>query len=276
VGLLLEAAAVPSEPVATPGASASAPSRADDRRRADAVRRLVGIFDRMLRRLQGVHEFSVRSGCLLRIALHRTTGMTRLPDGTRLAPGTDIIDLHLWNEQLAALPGPQYGLGRGAALRAQMAGSLSELARHLETDPALRTAAAIRAQTALVPRRRIPQLLRLAAAFGFRAAACARSGRRYRPVPGFCRNVFIWVLAWTFNPSALRRNGLQRQPCELWISRDALIAAHGGDAATRRRARRACIETNGSALFSEFGAPAGSANHRAVAGAFSSPRGQRH
>jgi hypothetical protein len=99
---------------------------------------------------------------LLRTALGQTAEVTWLADGSRLPPGAEIIDLHLWNERLCLLPPLRSGFGRAAALRRRMTVSLAELARHIETDASLQRVAAIPAQTALVPKRRIGKLLHVA------------------------------------------------------------------------------------------------------------------
>lgn len=203
------------------------------------LRQLIGRIDDVLRWWYGVHRYSRRAHCLLRIAVGQTADVTWLADGSRLAPGAEIIDLHLWNERLCLLPPFRRGLGRAAALRRRMAVSLVELARHIEAEPCLHSVAAIRAQTALVPKRRIDKLLRVAAAFGFEPAASLACKRpEGRQVGRFCEDLFISALAWAFNPEALGRSGWRRQRCELWISRAALLSAYGPGAELARSARR--------------------------------------
>jgi len=253
VGLSLSQPVFLPEPNITPRKPIALPHR------PNIARRIVETFDRGLRWFYGVREYSTQGDCLLRIAPAQVTEPTRLADGGILSAGTAILDLHLWNEHLLALPEPYSGLSRGAALRCRIATSLSDLARHLESDPALRTIAAIRAQTALAPRRRTPQLLRLAAFFGFGDAAAPRGSRWHRAVIHCGQNIFIWALAWTFNPSALRRNGLGRQHCELWITRDRFLAMHGRDAIAR-----ACIDRM-PARFVDAGAIHREHRHRAAA-----------
>lgn len=77
----------------------------------------------------------------------------------------------------------------------------------------------------LVPRKRMEKVLRIARAFGFEPAASPPPAG-YRC--GFWENLLLWALAWRFNPSTLRRNGVLRGRCELWISRGALIAGCTG------------------------------------------------
>ncbi|HWB49078.1 MAG TPA: hypothetical protein VG651_08205 [Stellaceae bacterium] len=205
----------------------------------DALRRLIGRIDDVLRWWYGVHEYSPQNECLLRVALGQTGEAIWLTDGSRLPPGTEVLDLHLWNERLCLLPPLRNGFGRAAALRRHMTASLVELARHIATDATLQRVAAIRARTALVPKRRIDKLLRVATAFGFEPAAVAASKRSDGwQIRRFCEDLVISALAWAFNPEALRHNGWRRQPYELWISRTALLSAYGPAAELKRNAGR--------------------------------------
>ncbi len=218
-------------------------------RSADWLRAVIGKFDEALRRFYGVYEFSLADGCLLRIARARVSEVTWLADGSRLPPGTEIIDLHLWNERLSRLPAPKRGLSRAIALRRSTAVSLCELARHVEAEASFCDIAAIRAQTALVPKRRIRKLLRVAAAFGFEEPASSEKAAGDFQIGHFWHDLFILALLWTFNPGACRRNGLRRQRCELWLSRPALIARYGGDrAGTARVLENTCRNSPNSHL----------------------------
>jgi hypothetical protein len=191
----------------------------------ETLRRLIGGLDRLLRRFYGITEFSGHPNCLLRIARGVADKDVRLADGCIVCRDAEVLDLHLWNEHVWSLPPPRRGLARANALRRYLRVSLCELAIRIETDPSLGAVAALRARAAFVPRRRMQKVLRIARAFGFDTAASAPpDGYPY----GFWESLLLWALAWTFNPSTLRRNGVLRGSCELWISRDALIAGCAG------------------------------------------------
>lgn len=225
---------------------------------ADPLRRLIGRIDDGLRWWYGVRGLSDRDDCLLRIALAQTAETTRLADGSALPSGALVIDLHLWNERLCLLPPLRHGFGRAAALRRHLRSSLEELARLCERGGLPEHVTAIRAQTALVPKRRIGKLLRVAAAFGLAPAAPAAQRRPERLRVGrFWQDLFVAALAWSFNPAALRRNGWRRQPCVLWMSRAALLSTYG-DAVRRER--------DGETPF------AGETHHRTRSSASGAPR----
>lgn len=228
---IIDFAACPAAAAATkpgspqpPAAAVAAPGSAELGNRR---RRLIGWLDRLLRRLQGIAEFSGEPDCLLRVARTRAGAELRLADGCRIGRGSEVLDLHLWNEHLSGLPSPRRGLARASALRRCIVASLHELAGRVETDPSFGQVAALRARTAFVPRRRLRKVLRIARAFGFDAIAPAPFGPRPGALLTLWEDLLLWALAWTFNPSTLRRNGVLREHCDLWISRGGFVARYG-------------------------------------------------
>jgi hypothetical protein len=207
--------------------------QANAARLGHSLRRLVGGLDRCLRHLLGVAEFSPHPDCLLRVARALAGETVRLADGCHIGRGAEILDLHLWNERLSTLPSRCRGLGRATVLRRRLQTSLRELASWLEADPALVSIAAVRACAAFVPRKRVGKALRIARAFGFDTTADPRSATRPGRAFRFGETLLCWALAWAFNPAVLRRGGLAPQRCELWISREDLLARYGDRAARR-------------------------------------------
>src|SRR5215469_15437505 len=139
-----------------------------------------------------------------------------LADGTEVHRGDQILELHLWNEHLLSLPSHGAGLGRGNVLRRRMTASLYELARHMASDPSLHAIEAVRARPACVPRNRAGKLVHIARAYGLNTAESPGAYPAWRQWCDFWQNFWIWALAWTFNPAALRGNRLLRTRCELW------------------------------------------------------------
>jgi YkoP domain len=195
--------------------------------------RLVRKLDDALRRLYGVREFSDQLGCLLRIAIGRAAAGIYLANGCEVPRGAAIIELHLWNEHLSRLSPRDSSLGGAAILRRQIDASLCELAEYIEFEPALAGIVALRARTALVPKKRLGKLLRIVRAYGFDTVARDAPDSLGTRVHDFWENFLIWALAWTFNPTARRRNGLLRPRCEVWISRDALMARYSRNRVAR-------------------------------------------
>jgi hypothetical protein len=212
--------------VEAPSRSSATTATAETGQRSSWPHRLVWKLDGGLRRLYGVREFSDRPRCLLRIAIRRADASLRLADGYEVARGDEIVELHLWNEHLSSLSPRGSGLGAAAVLRRQIDSSLSELSGHIESEPSLAGITALRARTALVPRKRLQKLLRIASAYGFDSVTSDAPDPLVTRLHDVCENFLIWALAWTFNPNALRRNGLLRSRCELWISRGALMSRY--------------------------------------------------
>jgi hypothetical protein len=214
---------------ASPGAAVPARSAGSRRGRPRPAlpRRFVRAIDAALRRFYDIREFSDAPDCLLRIAVVRARRDTLLADGRRVRRGEAVVELHLWNERLAAAPRATESLRRTNDLRRSFAASLRELAEHLAGEPDLGDVAAVRARAGFASRRRLPKLLRVARAYGFQPAWPGGGGRQPGRWSEFAQNLFTCVLTWTFNPAALRGDMLLRSHCDLWVSRDAFIARHG-------------------------------------------------
>jgi hypothetical protein len=118
-------------------------------------------FDRWLRRINGVYEYSTHSHCAFRIMVTRAGREISLADGTRLHPEDRIIELHIWNEQFPCFPedGATLGWARRASRRVDI--SLRELARYLAAAPDIADVRAIRADTRLAGPATTTQLLRI-------------------------------------------------------------------------------------------------------------------
>ncbi|HEU0156999.1 MAG TPA: hypothetical protein VFQ82_13075 [Stellaceae bacterium] len=187
--------------------------------------RLVRRIDARLRRFYGIHEFSDRPECMLRISTGYAERDLRLADGGRVRAGDQIVELHLWNEHLSAhMPKETNGLGRSRALHRHIGASMRELAGYLRHEPSLSAVVAVRASATLVPKERIPQLLRLVRFYGLDAVEPEDGGSGSRSIHDLGDNLLSWALVRTFNPTGQRGKGVLRSRCELWVSRQALIA----------------------------------------------------
>jgi YkoP domain len=130
-------------------------------------------FDRWLRCINGVYEYSTHPHCAFRIMITRAGREISLPGGTRLHAEDRIIELHIWNEQFPCFPedGATLGWGRQVSRRVDI--SLRELARYLAAAPDLADIRAIRADTRLAGPATTAQLLRI----------CRRYGLERAPIP---------------------------------------------------------------------------------------------
>jgi len=118
-------------------------------------------LDSWLRRREGVFEYCHEPDCIFRAQLSRLSSDVLLSDGTFGRPGDRVIDLHLWNEQIPAMPIAGYSLAWGCRFNRSFEKSLGELAQSLVSKPELSDINIIRANTNLDP------LHRIAARHGF-------------------------------------------------------------------------------------------------------------
>ena len=104
-------------------------------------------FDSWLRRREGVFEYSHKPDCIFRAQLRRLSSDVLLSDGTFGRPGDRVIDLHLWNEHIPAMPIAGYSLAWGCRFNRSFEKSLGELAQSLVNKPELSDINIIRANT---------------------------------------------------------------------------------------------------------------------------------
>ena len=183
----------------------------------------VRFTDWFLRRWYRVHEFTDDPDCLIRISYTTAARPIVLSDGARVRPGDQVLDLHIWNEQLPRFFGPGADFTWAALIRRNLLHSVRSLARHLAQDPQCQSLVAIRARVTFGGRRQASQIRRAAARFGFEMVG----GGPPNGLHELGEDMLIWAFARAFNPAALRRHKLRRDRTELWISRDRLLQLHG-------------------------------------------------
>ena len=173
-------------------------------------------IDWALRRWYGVREFSADQDDLLRIAVRKAERDLTLPDGTRIAAGDMILDLHIWNERVLRLERAGSTLGWASRVRRSIDHSLTNLAFHIKTEPSLKSCRALRATTVFVAGRGAATALGIAGRYGLTALTRGEAAPLGDTLVGF-------GLAWACNPHSLRGKPLRRVRNELWISRDAFL-----------------------------------------------------
>src|SRR5215470_6162595 len=101
-------------------------------RRHAVLERIVFGIDATLRRWNSVVEFTTDPTCILRIRVGRLERPLVLADGTSARAGERFIDLHLWNEQIPAMPkeGASIAWARQMHLCFQLVAAARALSRH--------------------------------------------------------------------------------------------------------------------------------------------------
>lgn len=192
-------------------------------------------LDRWLRARQGVYEYSDNPSCLFRIQPVQAEAELVLADGTRVAAGDTVLNLHLWNEHIPAI-GPEGAtlkwareLARGIDL------SLRELALHLRWTRALDGVVALRADMRLGTTDQSAQLARIASRYGFVPATGRTDGEAGDAglMQRLAENMFIMLLVLATNPVALRAPVLRRNHTLVYLSRLALEERYAVSAGRR-------------------------------------------
>ena len=184
-------------------------------------------LDGMLRRWQSVVEYTHDPACILRIKFGRLDQDFSLSDGTVGHAGERFIDLHLWNEQVPAMPkeGPSIAWARRMSLCFQH--SLRQLARYLASRADLDDISLVRCTMMFASRERDDQMVRMIGRYGFELvppATTATMGERARR---FGENVLISLIVLAGNAAALRRDTLRRGRTRVFMSRKALEQRYG-------------------------------------------------
>lgn len=183
---------------------------------------LVGNVDAMLRRRQGVYEFTDDPNCLLRVGLRRARATVRLADGPVIAAGSPIGVLHFWNEHLPPFPPGGPDIRWAKRIEHRFARSMRLLAAHVEGNAAWAEVRALHGSVALSGGLRPAQMRRVASHYGFEIAEPDLAG--LAALHAFGENFLLWAFARAFNPAALQRQPFRRARTELWMSRETLRA----------------------------------------------------
>lgn len=187
------------------------------------VRAAITVIDSLLRRIQGVEEFTQDERCVLRLSLGQSTHDFSLSDGTHIAPGEPVALLHIWNERVPIIgpQGPDLAWGRRAYRRFAL--SLQMIASYMESEPRYQGVRVLGAETSLYFTGED-----LFHRLGFDIEHVSRSARGYRRFKQWVDTMYVWGLTWAFNPGSLNgKNLLHYERCGLWMSRQMLLNRYG-------------------------------------------------
>lgn len=201
---------------------------------ARLARAAVRGVDAVLRRGHGVYEFSAELGCLLRVAMERSERDVALSDGTFIARGARIGELHLWNERLPAMDATGADVRWAVAMRRGLAHSLQLLDAHIQDHPAWDGVPAFRGETTLDPQWGDPSGVRVLGQLGLELMSLEQDSS-LRRFTHFWENLYTWWLMWAFAPGSLRSKRLWRmRRHQVWISRRRLLSTYGASTAVRK------------------------------------------
>jgi hypothetical protein len=173
-------------------------------------------LDSLLRRREGVFEYSQRPDCILRVQLSRLSSDVLLSDGTFGHAGDRVIDLHLWNEQIPVIPLAGYSLAWGCRFSRSFAKSLGELAQSLVNKPELSDINIVRAITNL------DSLHRIAARHGFEVIRDPVKPSPWERVHRFGQNILSGLLTLACHCGRTRPRRFSRSRQVIYLSRRGL------------------------------------------------------
>src|SRR3984893_3937479 len=192
--------------------------------------KLIFGLDRVLRRWQSVVEFTHDPACILRIRVGRLDRDFVLADGTAGRVGERFIDLHLWNEQVPAMPKEGASIAWARRMSLCFQHSLRQLARYLASRSDLDDISLLRCTMEFAGRERDDQMVRLIRAYGVELVPSGTTvtlGERPRRLG---ENIFISLIVLARNRGALRRDTLRRGRTRGFMSRKVLEQRYGGGA----------------------------------------------
>jgi hypothetical protein len=194
------------------------------------MRACVKWLDRALRQYLGIIEYCEQPQCVLRIAPARAAGPVLLPDGTAIARGDPLLELHLWNERLHA--DGFASLARGCGLRARLHSSLDALAEYLADAQETVDVRACHALFRFQLGERRAAFVRVVRQLGFTVQPDPPSSLTRMAA----EHSYVLALQWTYNPAVLHQESRRFERLHLWMSRRSLLARYG------RRSRRERVD----------------------------------
>lgn len=184
------------------------------------MRLIIRLFDRFLRRVEGIFEFCDDPACLLRLRIGRAAHPLSLPDG-QVPTGAKVLEIHLWNEHIPPIAAEGPDLAWAVRVWRMLRTSLRHLAKQMQHDPRLAGVQAVGGITVFVSPGE-----KLVARLGF--TICPYHNRLGR-FGEFWENLYTWGIMWAFNAASLRqRRLLQLRRTEIWMSADEFLRRYQG------------------------------------------------
>lgn len=197
-------------------------------------------IDDRLRRRHHVFEFSNEPRCVFRMQVAEARQTVVFADGAAVRNGEKLINLHVWNENIPAIPpeGPTFAWGR--RLGRAMDFSLRQLAAFLASHPEFDGVTAIRADMAVSTASTTEQLLRLMQHFGFEIVPDQEAVSWRQRLHRRGENILGLLLLIAVNPAAARLSVLSRVRSQVLLSREGFDRRYGAQGRANCNAPRVC------------------------------------
>ena len=189
-----------------------------------SMRALIRRFDAALRQAQGVFEFCDDQACLLRLQLSCSRRDLLLGQGV-LPKGSAVLELHLWNEHIPAIPPGGPDLVWASQTRRLFINSLHAVGQQIGVNPRLANIQAVGGISVLLTAGDRASGEHMIQRLGFDILPYhSRLGR----FGMFWENFYSWWLMWAFNPASLNHRKLIRlERVEFWMLADEFQLRYG-------------------------------------------------
>lgn len=194
----------------------------------------VRAVDAVMRRCQGIMEFTDNEQCILRVSARGARRDERLTGGRLAAKGELIGEIHLWNERIPAMPPGGADMIWGTMMRRRLRLSLILLADFIQTDPRFSRVNVFCGETAFAAGKSLDQTHGMASYFGFEIVENRRSKGFWGWWERLGEAFYLWGMVRTFNPGALKLESLMKPVWfQFWLRRETLLKKYAAVKAPR-------------------------------------------
>jgi hypothetical protein len=188
------------------------------------MRTAIRLVDSLLRKSQGIYEFTDDPECILRIQLKRATHEVNFGN-EKILKGELLLAVHAWNERMPKLPLEGATLEWALRLRRMVVHSFKSVAREMQNDSRYSQARAVCGESALFSFTDHTGGTRLMQHLGFTVLPYHRPLGRFGEL---WENLFSWWLMWAYNDVSMQsREFLHLQRTEIWITADEFSRRYG-------------------------------------------------
>jgi len=191
------------------------------------AQRFIFFIDRLLRRQQGIYEFTNDPACLFRLGLSHCQQDLALPGGLSIKTNDPILELHFWSDHFPLIPQTGPDLEWGKRITRQYARTLQLLADHIDSNTEYRNIKAVHGVVNSISVEGLNHLEHIGRRSGFDFLPAPEPRTFLSRLHQRGEDLLIWLLHWSFTPTSHRgRFGQKRFRCDCWISTQSLLARH--------------------------------------------------
>jgi hypothetical protein len=190
----------------------------------DPLRAAIRCFDAWLSHLEGVEPFTDDPNCIMRLQVSYLKYVLTL-HGATIPVGAKVLLLHAWNERMPAIPSEGPDLAYALRFQRLMLASLKFAAKHILSNPTMRTVQAIGGVTAHISLKEADGGRAMLEQLGF---TVMHYHRPFGWFGEFWENFYTWWLMWTYNPASTRHRKLWHlQRTEFWMTNEEFLERYG-------------------------------------------------